>query len=234
MSNPNCPICGRKMTQTGFEPDTSEWEYRCLATPEEHHISELETANAQQVQRIAELEASKDAWKDLAEKYKDTTLFRCFHCGNLFTEGFEAQLHFGPRDGSSSPTACLLESSRDKDNKIRILTNDLREARTASASKDTQILALREAIDVLIIGACAVAVPHAGERAVLQEAVDMARKNLADTAASAQAADQSIREDERRQAWERANSIVGAEWRNSSSLRAAILSDRAEPEKEQS
>lgn len=38
-----------------------------------------------------------------------------------------------------------------------------------------QIKQLEEAIDCLIIGVTACAIPHEGERKVLQEAVDMAR-----------------------------------------------------------
>ena len=38
-----------------------------------------------------------------------------------------------------------------------------------------QIAALEKVIDFLVIGATACAIPHAGERKVLQEAVDMAR-----------------------------------------------------------
>ena len=38
---------------------------------------------------------------------------------------------------------------------------------------------LREALECMIIGACAVAVPHNGERAVLQDAVNIARAALA-------------------------------------------------------
>ena len=41
-----------------------------------------------------------------------------------------------------------------------------------------QVTALRDVLECLIIGACAVAVPHAGERKVLQEAVDIARAAL--------------------------------------------------------
>jgi hypothetical protein len=37
---------------------------------------------------------------------------------------------------------------------------------------------LADAVECLIIGGCAVAVPHAGERAVLQEAIDMGRSAL--------------------------------------------------------
>jgi len=39
--------------------------------------------------------------------------------------------------------------------------------------------ALAEALECMIIGACAVAVPHNGERAVLQDAVNIARAALA-------------------------------------------------------
>ena len=38
---------------------------------------------------------------------------------------------------------------------------------------------LAEALECMIIGACAVAVPHNGERAVLQDAVNIARAALA-------------------------------------------------------
>jgi hypothetical protein len=38
---------------------------------------------------------------------------------------------------------------------------------------------LLNALECLLIGACAVGVPHAGERAVLQEAVDIARAAIA-------------------------------------------------------
>jgi len=38
---------------------------------------------------------------------------------------------------------------------------------------------LREALECMVIGACAVAVPHNGERAVLQDAVNIARVALA-------------------------------------------------------
>ena len=40
---------------------------------------------------------------------------------------------------------------------------------------------LREAVESLLIGACAVAVPHPAERAVLQEAVNFARATLKET-----------------------------------------------------
>ena len=42
-----------------------------------------------------------------------------------------------------------------------------------------EVDALREALECMIIGACAVAVPHNGERAVLQDAVNIARAALA-------------------------------------------------------
>ena len=41
------------------------------------------------------------------------------------------------------------------------------------------VAALVEALECMIIGACAVAVPHNGERAVLQDAVNIARAALA-------------------------------------------------------
>jgi hypothetical protein len=43
------------------------------------------------------------------------------------------------------------------------------------ARAEAENAVLREALEVMIVGACAVAVPHAGERRVLQEAVDHAR-----------------------------------------------------------
>ncbi len=39
---------------------------------------------------------------------------------------------------------------------------------------------LREALETLIVGGCAGAVPHDGERRVLQDAVDIARAALAE------------------------------------------------------
>ena len=45
-------------------------------------------------------------------------------------------------------------------------------------SSRLRIKELEEALKCMLIGACAVAVPHDGERRVLKEAVDMARKAL--------------------------------------------------------
>lgn len=52
---------------------------------------------------------SRDNWRALAEKYEGMLkegAYRCFHCGNLFAAGYEAEMHFGPRDsaGSRPPT----------------------------------------------------------------------------------------------------------------------------------
>lgn len=44
----------------------------------------------------------------------------------------------------------------------------------------TQIAILRNAVECLIMGACAVGVPHAAEREVLKDAVQIGRKALAD------------------------------------------------------
>jgi hypothetical protein len=54
---------------------------------------------------------------------------------------------------------------------------------SGNADADSQLIEaapdLLAACECLIIGACAVAVPHDGERAVLQDAVDIARKAIA-------------------------------------------------------
>jgi len=49
----------------------------------------------------------------------------------------------------------------------------------ALVTAEQQKLMLLDALDMMLIGACAVGVPHAAERAVLQEAVDHARETIA-------------------------------------------------------
>jgi hypothetical protein len=55
--------------------------------------------------------------------------------------------------------------------------------RTAEGKANARLIAaapdLLEALEAMIVGACAVAVHHAGERATLQMAVDMATKVIA-------------------------------------------------------
>lgn len=51
----------------------------------------------------------------------------------------------------------------------------------AESAALAQVATLREALDCLLIGACAVGVPHKGEREVLQDAVAIARAALAST-----------------------------------------------------
>jgi len=53
----------------------------------------------------------------------------------------------------------------------------------ALAQEREKVRRLREAVECLEIGACACAIPHPGERATLQMAVDMARKLMAETSA---------------------------------------------------
>lgn len=69
--------------------------------------SEATANKALSCMRMAE--QSAEAWKDLAEKYErmqKNGFYRCFHCGNVFAAGVEAENHFGPRC-DASPTVCL-------------------------------------------------------------------------------------------------------------------------------
>lgn len=66
----------------------------------------------------------------------------------------------------------------------------IRELTDAFEDAENRIIELREvsdklekALEITIVGACAVGVPHDGERKVLQEAVDIARATLAEVAA---------------------------------------------------
>jgi len=56
--------------------------------------------------------------------------------------------------------------------------DQLRAALTAECEK---VRVLREALECLLVGACAVGVPHKAEKQVLQDAVDIARAALAAT-----------------------------------------------------
>lgn len=52
------------------------------------------------------------------------------------------------------------------------------EAQFANARLIASAPELLEALEIMIVGACAVGVPHAGERKVLQDAVDHARATI--------------------------------------------------------
>jgi len=68
--------------------------------------------------------------------------------------------------------------------KVVMLADRMHDYARANVEHHTEALraeadALREALECMIIGACAVAVPHNGERAVLQDAVNIARAAIA-------------------------------------------------------
>jgi|GEM_PF-5299786 hypothetical protein len=62
---------------------------------------------------------------------------------------------------------------------LRLATVDQATAEAEANDAHAENKRLAEALECMIIGACAVAVPHNGERAVLQDAVNIARAALA-------------------------------------------------------
>jgi hypothetical protein len=73
----------------------------------------------------------------------------------------------------------------DRPTVTRPKSGDPRKCRCGCCQAADEITALRaevermrEALEMLLVGACAVGVPHAGERLVLQQAVDAARAAL--------------------------------------------------------
>lgn len=78
--------------------------------------------------------------------------------------------------GIGRDSGCLIASTMGRDDSGFYASNKEADAnaRLIAAAPD-----LLEALECMIIGACAVAVPHNGERAVLQEAVNIARAAIA-------------------------------------------------------
>jgi hypothetical protein len=83
------------------------------------------------------------------------------------------------RDEALHDVHQLWEAAKETEDRIETLTSRAQGAGSRVFALTAQVARLREALEGMIIGACAVAVPHGGERAVLQMAVDGARAALA-------------------------------------------------------
>lgn len=111
-------------------------------------------------------------------------------------ERFAAAMYAAGADGCSTQAAVAMylagaeesraalaaadERNRELETSLSIAVNTGMDALTAERAISDK---LEKALEITIVGACAVGVPHDGERKVLQEAVDIARAALAEVAA---------------------------------------------------
>lgn len=89
-----CPRCG---ALTCNDPDSKECSDNCIT----RHRHELSAANAALAEERAARERAEQSWK-------------CFHCGEVFTDEKEAADHFGTDQYEYSQPGCVERLSKDE------------------------------------------------------------------------------------------------------------------------